>query len=236
MPMTLPVQVLLGRTDGAVPVDVAGDLLAQVGEGGGLCAVGQHTRRLQRVDPHLPVLTAHHRHGAFDFVLRRRLQNGLLYHLVVGVEAAHVDRLADWLQRRAEDFTGSRMRASRCSEAVDNQVNLTQISSDDIDRLRLISSEPSPLILAAYRPWAVADWWKAAVLYQPGDRACPRCRALEEDTERIGTACECSGDPGCKSVSSRCPITKTFLGPWLMAPFALTYSICCLTFAPQPTG
>src|SRR5437868_5145008 len=99
------------------------------------------------------------------------------------------------------------MRASRCSEAVDNQVNLTQISPDDIDR-PLLNLIRKAVAIDTRRVQALSDGGLVeSRRVVPAGRAGLALAAgtLEEDTERIGTACECRSDPGCKSVSSRCP-------------------------------
>ena len=85
MPDDPLVEVFLGGADGAVPVDIPGDFLANIGIGGGLGAIGQHAGFVQGLDPHLPVFAAHHRHGVVDIFLRGRLQVKVLDFLLVGI-------------------------------------------------------------------------------------------------------------------------------------------------------
>ena len=82
------VEIFLGRTDRAVPVDVPGNFLADVGIGCGFGTVSQHTSFIQCLDPHLPVFPTHHRDRVVDFFLGRRLEVKILYHFLVGIYAA----------------------------------------------------------------------------------------------------------------------------------------------------
>ncbi|MNT79114.1 hypothetical protein D3C72_2184180 [compost metagenome] len=54
------VQVLLGVTDGAVSIEGIGGFRAYVGVGDCLNAWGQTIGLLQRLQPELPILAAHH--------------------------------------------------------------------------------------------------------------------------------------------------------------------------------
>ena len=83
----LLVQVFLGGADRAVPIDVVRDLFAQVREGGRRGAFGQDAGFQQRVDPHLPVFTAHDRDGGVDFGLGGRFQHRFLDDFAVRIQA-----------------------------------------------------------------------------------------------------------------------------------------------------
>ena len=199
----LGVQVLLGGTDRAIPVDGLGDLFAHVGEGGGGAAVGQHTGIGQRIDPHLPVFTAHDRDGAGDFFGGSRLQVGLGQHFLVGIQATQRDRLTDRLQRGADDFAGLRVLAARCSQAVDHLVDLAKIGLDHLDGLGLHLIGEG---IAVDAPGVQAGF--VGVLVERG-RVVPAgrarlgfaARAFEEDAQGCGATAEGSGDARSQAVA-----------------------------------
>ncbi|MNV68971.1 hypothetical protein D3C71_1618490 [compost metagenome] len=106
------------------------DLFAQVGEGRRRGAFSQHAGIQQRVDPHLPVFTAHDGHGGVDLGLRGRLQHGFLDHFTVGVQPAQVDRVADGLERGVEHLARLGVGAARGGQAVDDLVHLAHARLD----------------------------------------------------------------------------------------------------------
>ena len=67
-------EVFLGAADGAVAIDGPGEVRPDVAVGHGDGLVREHARRAQRVDPHLPILAAHHRDGIGDLLLAGRLR------------------------------------------------------------------------------------------------------------------------------------------------------------------
>ena len=79
------VQVLLGVTDGAVPIEGVGRFGADIGVGHGLRAGREAIRLLQRLQPELPVLAAHHADGVADLLrggrIQRLLHQGVLFQI-----------------------------------------------------------------------------------------------------------------------------------------------------------
>ena len=124
------VQVLLGGADGAMPVDIPGQLLADVSVRGGFGAVSQHAGFVQRVYPHLPVLAAHHRHGVVDLLLRGRFEMEILHLLLVGIHAFLRGGAADGFERGVVHDAGDRVLPARRGQAVNHQVDLPQIGLD----------------------------------------------------------------------------------------------------------
>ena len=126
------VQVFLGFANGAVPIDVLGQLLTQVGERGGLGAFGQYIGVTQGVDPQLPVFAAHDLHGTVDFFLGRRLKRGVDHYALVGVDTAQGHGLADWLESGIMHHA-LRVGTAWRGQAVDHQVDLAQVFLDGLD-------------------------------------------------------------------------------------------------------
>ncbi len=199
----LGVQVLLGRTDRAVPVDCLGDLFAHVGEGRGGAAVGQHAGVGQRVDPHLPVFATHHRDGASDLFRGSRLQGGFRDYFLVGIQAAQGDRLADRLQRGADDFTGLGVLATRRRQAVDDLVDLAEIGLDHFDGLRLhfIGEGIAVDALGVQAGFVGVLVERGRVVPARGARLGFGTRALEENAQGRGAAAEGSGDARSQAVA-----------------------------------
>ncbi len=192
----LLVQVLLGGADGAVPVQVVGDLFAQVGEGGGLGAVGQHAGFLQGVDPHLPVFTAHDRHGVGDLGLGGRLHHAFLDHFLVGVQATEVDGLADRLEHGVEDFAGLGVGAARGGQAVDHQVDLAQVLLDglDGDALHLVG-ERIAVDAARIQALGLGGFLEGGGVVPAGGAGLGlAARTLEEHAQGVGARAEGGGD------------------------------------------
>ena len=79
-------EVLLGLADGAVLVDRPGEFRADVGIGEGMRARGEQSCGEQGVDPHFPILAAHHGHGLGDFVALGRRDGDLIDLAGGGVE------------------------------------------------------------------------------------------------------------------------------------------------------
>ena len=126
------VEVFLGLADGAVPVDILGQLFAQVSERGSLGAFCQHVGVTQGVDPQLPVFAAHHFDGTVDFFLGRRLQRGVDHNALVGVDPAQGHSLADRLEGGVMHHA-LRVGAAWRGQAVDHQVDLAQVFLDGFD-------------------------------------------------------------------------------------------------------
>ena len=114
------IKIFFGRADGAVPVDIPSDLLADIGVCSRLGALGQHACLSQRGDPHLPVLTAHHRHGVVDLFLGRRLEMKILNRFFVGVHTFLGRGLTNRFECRREHFAGFRVGPPRRGQAVDH--------------------------------------------------------------------------------------------------------------------
>ncbi len=85
---------------------------------------------VQRVDPHLPVLAAHDRHGVVDFLLRGGGQVKILHFLLVGIHAFLHGISTDRLERGVVHDAGDRVLPARRRQAVDHQVDLAQIGLD----------------------------------------------------------------------------------------------------------
>ena len=93
------IEVFFRRTNRAMPVDIPGDLLADIGVGGCLGALGQHACLSQRGNPHLPILAAHDRDGMVNFLLSGWLEVKILNGFLVGVDALLGGRLTNRFQR-----------------------------------------------------------------------------------------------------------------------------------------
>ena len=131
------IEIFFGRADGAVPIDIPGDLLSDIGVGSRLGALGQHACLSQRGDPHLPVLTTHDRHGVVDLFLGRRLEMKILNRFFVGVHTLLGRGLTNRFQCRRKHFAGFGMRAPRRGQTVDHQIHLPEICLDEVDHPRL---------------------------------------------------------------------------------------------------
>ena len=192
-----PVQVLLGRTDGAVPVDVPGHLLADVGVGRGLRALGQHAGLIQGIDPHLPVLATHDGDGIVDLLLAGGLQVEILYFLLVRIDALLHRRLADRLQGGSVDDAGHRMLAPRRRQAVDHQVDLAQVLADGGYGL-LLDLVAEGVAVDAFRVQALglgSAVEGGAVVPAGGTRLGLGTLLLEENPQGGGAGAKGRGDP-----------------------------------------
>ena len=105
--------MILGLADGPVAIDRVGNFRADISVGDGASAVGEHTRFVEGIDPHLPVFPAHDRDGVGDLFFVRRVDGdvgnlaGLDVDGLVGVGAAK------GLEDGAEVFAGARMNPPR---------------------------------------------------------------------------------------------------------------------------
>ncbi len=88
----LLVEIDLGATERAVPVDRPGQLAADIGVVERPEARRQHTGVRELVDPALPVIAAHHSDGGRRLLLVRRLERGLEHLAGFGVERLDLDR------------------------------------------------------------------------------------------------------------------------------------------------
>ena len=129
------VQVFLGLAQRTVPVDRPGDLGADVAEGHGLGVGGQHPGLVQRVDPQLPVLAAHHGDGVGDLLGAGRLDRGLDDLVAVGVHRGGLVGLADRLERRALEFAGVGQAPHRRGQRIHHQVDRAAHFAGQLDRL-----------------------------------------------------------------------------------------------------
>ncbi len=186
-----------------MPVDIPGDLLADIGISRGLGALGQHARFSQRGNPHLPVLAAHHGHGVIDFFLRRRLQMEVLNRLFIRVHTFLRGGLPDGFERRIEHLAGLGVRASGRRQAIDHQIHLPQIRFDQVDHPRLhLIGERVTVQTFGVEPRLVGELMESRRVI-PARRArfavCPRL--LEKDTNRGGTRTKCRGNARGQAVS-----------------------------------
>ena len=172
-------------------------------ERGGLRAVGQHVGLQQRVDPHLPVLAAHHRNGIGDLLVAGRLQDHVLDHFLVGVQATEADRLADRLEGRGEHFAALRMGTARRGQAVDHQVDLAEIALDGLDGQPLhLVGESVAIDAAGIQAFLVGELLEGRrVVPAGGARLALAARTLEEHPEGIGAGTERGGDAGSQAIA-----------------------------------
>ena len=200
------VEILLRGADGAVPVDIPGQLLADVRVGRGLGAGGEHVRLVQRLDPHLPVLAAHNRHGVVDFRLGGRLEMEFLHLFLVRVDAFLRGRRADRLEGRVVCDTGARMLAPRGRQAVHDEVHVSHVRADLIDRTRLdLVAERVAVDAARIQPRLLGRSVECRrVVPARRPRLALGAGLFKEDSQRLGPTAERRDDAGSKAVAGRC--------------------------------
>ena len=201
------VQVHLGAPQCAVPVDRPGDVGADVAEGHRARAVGQHASLVQRIDPQLPVLPAHHGDGVFDLLLGRRLDGGLDDGVLVGVDRGGGVRRADRLQRRALHFAGGGQLAYRRGQRIDHQVHLAaHFRLDQLDHLgaRLVGERIAVDRLAVQAGFLRELVERGRVVPARGAGLLLAAGLLEEHAQRVRAETERRADPRRQAVAAGC--------------------------------
>ena len=89
------------------------------------------------VDPHLPILAAHDGGGVGDFLVGGGLDGDVGDDALVGIDGLGGVGGADGLEDGLEGLAGLRMRAAGGGEAVDDGVDLAEVSFDEVDGLLL---------------------------------------------------------------------------------------------------
>ena len=181
-----------------MPVNVPGQFLSNIRISGGLRTIGQHTRVVQRINPHLPVFAAHDCHRIVYFVLSGLLQMKILHLLFVGIDALLHRITADRLQRGVVHHAGNRVLSAWRCQTVDHQINLPHIGFDRVDSLLLdciaegIAIDTFSIQASGLR--MVVEGRRVVPSGRPRFGLCTLF--LKEDSECIGTTTERRCDTG----------------------------------------
>ena len=114
------IQILLGATNGTVPVNIPSDFFTNVSIGGGFCPLRQNARFIQRINPHLPVFTTHHRYGVINFFLASRCNGNVFEHTLIGIHRPLHHVLTNGLQCGHMNVTGFWMLATGRRQTVNH--------------------------------------------------------------------------------------------------------------------
>ena len=200
-----PIHIRLRPTQGSLPVDARRQLAAEIGIGDCLKAGRQRTRIPEGIDPELPVLAAHDRHGRGRFRIARGLQNDVADGVVVEIQGLDAERIAEGFDRRAELLASPGVGPHRRGKAVDQKVDLAEVVYDRLDHLvaqlvgKGIAVEsacvPSPAIRSGFEGPVVV----------PARRCRSGCRGypLQGHPHGRRAATEPGGDPGREAEAAR---------------------------------
>ena len=196
--------MLLGITDGAVPIEGVGGFGADIGIGHGLGAGCEAIRLLQRLQPELPILTAHHADGVADLLRGGRIQRLLHQGVLFQIQPPAAEWLAGGLEHGAH-LCAVRQHPDAARQRVDHQIHLPQLLADGVDGLLThpggegipdqIDGDAAGLLRLLAKPDVVVPAGTARPLVGGAP--------LERDADGVGPGSEGQGNARCQPEAGR---------------------------------
>ena len=210
----LRVEILFRLPDGAVFVDRPRHRRSDVGIRDGLAAFREQSRGVERFDPELPVLAAHHLDGRLDFVFRRRFEGDFVHDFLVRVQILGRIGRADGLQHGFVDFARRGIGAARSRERIDDEVDLRHFLFQAFDdQLLHFRGKRVAVCRSRVESRFLRFRFKRRRVVPTGGRGLAvRARAFEIHAERVGAGAERRGNARREPVTRRGADDEDVLG------------------------